>query len=455
MAYFWSWLFLFTFKHFIIKIMFRYLLALLITVFTCEAFAQIKKSKVVVIGDNETAWAAAVQSARSGVNTLWIREQQNTSGLVNKHNSFSVFGNKEFDSGLWAEFLAKTRNSTIVSDSISKASKQEINPQIAENTFSAISDSLHNLYQVFNTNIKSIRKSGKNWKIQLNNNDKYKVTSIIDATSKGHLVQMIRAKDLAEVSHDSVQLIDFKNIYTSNLYKTSVLLIELNEHSKRLIPLSTLAKTPAENFFVINELPWMEETKSQSIDKNLPLFIKSGQAIGALAAYSAFFTTTTAHVNVRTLQGELFAYKERIIPFEDVAVEDKHAIEIQRIGATGLLKGIYDKEKNSFSFLPKEYVSSQEIKEVMLALYTRSQIWFKEKDIPEMTIKDLLDLIKFTALRGNELDTDVENGWEKRFYFDSDFDLTQKINRRQVAVLMDYYLKPFNVTVNKEGRFKY
>ena len=435
--------------------MFKYLLALFIVVFTCQAFAQIKKSKVIVIGDSETAWAAAVQSARSGVNTLWIREQQNTVGIVNNQSSFSINGSKEFDSGLWAEFLAKTRNYTQLSDSLSKVSKQEINPQIAKNTFSAISDSLHNLYQVFNTSIKQVRKSGKNWNIQLSNNDKYKVTSIIDASKNGQIAKMIRAKDLLETTTDSTKPIDFKDIYNSDLYRASALLIETNESSKKLIPLPILTKTPAENFFVINQLPWMLETKIQRNYKNFPLFIKTGQVIGALAAYSAFFTTTTNQINIRTLQGELFAFKERIIPFQDIAIEDKHAIEIQRIGATGLLKGLYDKEKNSFSFLPKKHVSSQEIKEVMLALYTRSQIWFKEKDIPEMTLKDLLDLIRFTALRGNELDADVKNGWGKRFYFEGDFDLTQKLNRRQVAVLMDYYLKPFNVMVDKEGRFKY
>lgn len=432
----------------------RYILTFLISVFTCQAFAQIKKSKVIVLGDNETAWAAAVQSARSGVNTLWIRDQESFNELVNKKESFSISGNKEFDSGLLAEFLAKTRNYTKASDSIVNVAKQEINPRIAQNVFSAISDSLDNLYQVFNLDIKSIQKTRKNWRVQLSNNDKYKVNAIIDASDKERVIQLLRNRDLSPDSSYTSQLINLENIYQTDLYKTSVLSIQLNEQTK-LIPLSTLSQTPAENIFVINQLPWIKKVTTESRDKNLPLFIKSGQVTGALAAYSAFFNTNTSKVNVRTLQGELFAFQERIIPFQDIAIEDQHVIEIQRIGATGLLKGVYNNHEDIFLFLPKQHVSSQEIKEVMLALYTRSQIWFKEKNITEMTLEDVLGLIKFTALRGNELDDDVKKGWEKRFNFEGDFNLSQKINRRQVAVLLDYYLKPFNVTVDKKGKFKY
>src|SRR5690606_34983136 len=57
-----------------------------------------------------------------------------------------------------------------------------------------------------------------------------------------------------------------------------------------------------------------------------------GQAVGATAAYLAFFKTSADEVDVRTLQTELMTYGARILPFQDIAIADRHFYALQRFG---------------------------------------------------------------------------------------------------------------------------
>jgi hypothetical protein len=244
-------------------------------------------------------------------------------------------------------------------------------------------------------------------------------------------------------------------MYSNTLYRTGLIVYELEKEPSE-IPASLVLNTPAENIFVIKQYPWLGKDVETDIN-SLPLLIQSGQAIGASAAYCAFFKMSTDKINIRTLQGELLAYHGQIIPFQDIELHDPHFSAIQRIGATGILRGETNQINTSvsFNFNPQKTISSKEIEPVLLNLYTRSQIWFSDKNIEKLTLSDLLSLIKFTALKGGELDADVRKGWEQRFHFDGEFDPNKDLTRRELAVLIDYYLKPFNVKVNEKGGFVY
>lgn len=434
--------------------MINYLFVFLLSLCSINSFAQIKKSQVLIYGDSEVAWAAAVQSARSGVNTLWIRSQKDIGMHFAEGQRVQVDANDKLDAGLWAEFLSKTRGKPIPNDSISTLAKQAINPQVAKNVFTGISDSLKNLITLFNIEVKSIKKSGKQWQITLSNNDKLKVNAVVDASDNGVLIKLIDQKEQSK--HTSISnIINAGNMYSNTLYRTGLIVYELEKEPSE-IPASLVLNTPAENIFVIKQYPWLGKDVETDIN-SLPLLIQSGQAIGASAAYCAFFKTSTDKINIRTLQGELLAYHGQIIPFQDIELHDPHFSAIQRIGATGILRGETNQINTSvsFNFNPQKTISSKEIEPVLLNLYTRSQIWFSDKNIEKLTLSDLLSLIKFTALKGGELDADVRKGWEQRFHFDGEFDPNKDLTRRELAVLIDYYLKPFNVKVNEKGGFVY
>ncbi|MDB5136179.1 MAG: FAD-dependent oxidoreductase [Mucilaginibacter sp.] len=85
-----------------------------------------------------------------------------------------------------------------------------------------------------------------------------------------------------------------------------------------------------------------------------------GQGVGTIAAYCAFFKSTTKHLNVRVIQGELLDYKGYLLPFTDIPQKDPHWRAIQQVSATGLLKGIQKPNSNSIEirFEPNDDVNT-------------------------------------------------------------------------------------------------
>src|SRR5690606_32697345 len=284
-------------------------------VFSINTFAQINKSQVLVYGDSEASWAAAVQSARSGVKTLWLRSNKDIGIHFSGNKRIQIMGNNRLDSGLWAEFLQKTKNSPSASDSISIIAKRDINPQIARNVFESITDTVKNLSILYNVEIKSIKKSRKNWRVALSSNHNLKVDAIVDGSSNAFVLTLINKEDLSE-SDTRAKTLTPTSFYEDNLFRTGVIVFE-GEKGPTEIPASSVLSTRAENVFIINQSPWLKNFSEEDVN-HLPMYIQSGQAIGATAAYCAFFKTTTDKINIRTLQGELLAYLGKIIPFQDI-----------------------------------------------------------------------------------------------------------------------------------------
>jgi hypothetical protein len=179
----------------------------------------------------------------------------------------------------------------------------------------------------------------------------------------------------------------------------------------------------------------------------------AGQVAGASAAYCAFFGTQAKNINIRVIQGELMAYKAQLIPFADISRNDSNFVAIEHIAATGLLKG--QVRNNQLYFLPDSSITVAEIRGPMREYYTRTQIWQVEKKSEKLTLNDALSLIKFTGNRGAELNREVEKNWKSSFRFKTNFDLNKIVTRRELAVLIDNYLKPFNVKVDQSGKLQY
>lgn len=430
-----------------------------ILLFCCIAFSlpsmaqkkkKAEKPQVLVYGHEADAFSAAVQSAQSGVETLWVIDSLAIGGNLIQGEVKRIRANEHLDAGIWALFLSKVANVKEVSDSASAAAKLHIAPRIAQNTFEGITDTVQRLRIKKNLSIIRVDKSGKGWQITLNNKEKIKVRAFVDA-SKGQQGLFSQKSSSASSSPTYERQINYK----SSLYRTGIAVAQIggdifNIPLKNILPDSALA-----NYFIT------DRASNVSLDSDdiqtLPLRILLGQACGAAAAYCAFFNTSSDKINTRTLQGELLAFKSLIMPFQDVGLEDPHYSQIQRVGATGMLAGHYtpNNQQNRFLFDAHRHVSSSEVEPVLKQLFTRSQIWFKDKDIEELRLKDLLDLIKYVANRGDELQAEIEKGWKKRFKFKQAYDLDYKLTRREFAVLVDTYLQPFNVRVTLDGTLKY
>jgi len=181
-----------------------------------------------------------------------------------------------------------------------------------------------------------------------------------------------------------------------------------------------------------------------------------GQGIGSIAAYCAFFKTTTKSVKIRLIQNEILTYHGYLMPFLDVKQSDPQFIAIQKLGVTGLLQGVQKPNGNAARvfFLPDSVVQTAEIKPVLSEVYTRSFLWFnKNKPAELFTIGNMLSFIEELNLRdAKSFQLLIQNDWKTKLRLSSEFSIARPITRREFAALADVYLKPFDRPVDLTGK---
>jgi hypothetical protein len=95
-----------------------------------------------------------------------------------------------------------------------------------------------------------------------------------------------------------------------------------------------------------------------------PAVLQIGQAAGIIAAYAALRNQQPAEVNIREVQQTLLDWKGYLMPYVDITPDDANFQEIQRIGATGLIRGIGEPYlwANRTWFYPDSIYSGIELK---------------------------------------------------------------------------------------------
>ncbi len=407
-----------------------------------------KKPQVLVYGYGVDAYTAALQSSMSNLNTVWVvngdqRMPELTTDFV------EVASADGLDAGIWADLLARTLKQTTRNDSVSTLAKRRINPQIVRNILDSVLGATNNLTVIDRGQLRSVKKSGKDWRIELMDKQRFDVRAVIDASADAYLFQ------LAKGSLDSIAVrtaVTDDYVATpqyAGLARTGVA-VGSRAEGVFTLPLAGLVPADDGNLFLTRRLPVMERLLDGTAD-DVPLLMHVGQAVGASAAYTAFFKSTSDKLDVRTIQGELLQYGARLIPFGDVTIEHPHFAAIQRVGATGLLLGRTDATGRLF-FSPDSTVTAAELKPVLNQLFSRSQIWFvNHASVDTLTFADLFSYIKFVGQRGNELEGQVQKYWKRRFRFEDDYDEQRLVTRRHVAVLLDAYCKPFEVKIGMDG----
>ncbi|OCX50649.1 hypothetical protein BEL04_23045 [Mucilaginibacter sp. PPCGB 2223] len=221
------------------------------------------------------------------------------------------------------------------------------------------------------------------------------------------------------------------------------------------IPLGSVIVRDMENLLVT------EKAMSTTHLVNASTFYPSvqmtvGQGAGTVAAFCAFYKTTTKKINVREVQKELIRFNAYLMPFVDVKLNDPYFRSIQQIGATGLIKGVQlTKGKATATyFLPDSIVKTTEVKPVLMEIYARSFLWFnKVKPGDDFTVGNLLSFISEMTLSDPEtLQKNVKKYWQSRFKFTSAYDLGKPITRREFAILANLYINPFARNVDITGR---
>ena len=445
--------------------MVKKLLLILLLSWSSLTYAETIKTDVLVIGGTASGVAAAVQSARSKVKTLLVMQGKTIdlgafpdlpADILDKlpsKDNYIVISNRNLPSGIWGEFRDRVRlfyKNTPGYDTTYNATLK-FEKYTGEAILKGIADTVKNLSIKTNTTFTTIKKDGTGWEVSITANGKtdlIKAKVVIDATLKNEVLAMSGAT--------LPPRFDPFNDNTGNLYRTSIAVADIAQKPKGWdtdgylsipygIPMKYAIVTNADNLLVTNSITWLDAVFYMPIQLNV------GQGVGCIAAYCAFFKTTTKNLRPRLIQQELLDYKGYLLPFADVKRDDKYIRAVQQIGATGLLKGIH--KGNELLFMPDAQVTTAEINPVLTEIYSRAFLWFdKEKPGEKFTVGNTLSLIsEFTLTEPDNLQTTLQRDWQTKYQFSTPFNRERPITRLEFAVLVNSFLNPFARKIDMAG----
>lgn len=176
-----------------------------------------------------------------------------------------------------------------------------------------------------------------------------------------------------------------------------------------------------------------------------PVVMQLGQASGALAALAVLEGKSVKKIGVRQLQEELLEAGCYIMPYLDLKPEDRHFKAVQRIGATGILRG----EGRNVGWSNETWFRCGDP--------LRGEDIFLDSLLPgfkmppgEISIGRMMQMIR--GLGGAIPSGNEEQWWDKLGLLGYDPDRT--VLRMEAAVVVDAAFDPFGLfEVNYDGNF--
>jgi hypothetical protein len=176
-----------------------------------------------------------------------------------------------------------------------------------------------------------------------------------------------------------------------------------------------------------------------------PVVMEIGQAAGVLAALAIQKHCAVASVSVRDVQRILLANKGYIMPYLDVPVDSPFFQPLQRVGATGILRGIGKSVgwSNQTWFRANDPLVTKDLLGLKKA-YPTVDLSFSQDTL---TLQDALNVIARILQKGHlSCDGDLSSEAKKIFeqYGIRNFTLSRVILRKEMALLIDKILDPFD-----------
>lgn len=178
-----------------------------------------------------------------------------------------------------------------------------------------------------------------------------------------------------------------------------------------------------------------------------PVVLQIGQAAGALAALSIKQNKNIREVSVRDVQNAILDAKGYLLPYLDVPVGSALFKPLQRIGATGILKGVGRNVEwsNQTWFRADTLLLASELNGLS-EIYPQASAVLNSKQNSPLTIQESIDLLT-VLMQAEGLDTSqmnerIQSIW--KVYGLENLDLSRNILRGEMAVLIDQMLDPFN-----------
>lgn len=201
------------------------------------------------------------------------------------------------------------------------------------------------------------------------------------------------------------------------------------------IPLGALIPKGVNNF-IIAEKSISVSNIVNGTTRLQPCVMQIGQAAGTLAALSIQNGVDPKQISVRKLQQAVLDAGGYIMPYKDVTLENLHFKSIQKMGATGLLRGVGKPTgwANATYFNPNEKVNFAEFSIAWNKKFPKNVL----KNESEVTINDaLLFASVLSKLPIQNIKSLFELNWKKNGLLN--FDLQRPILRYELAAILDQY----------------
>lgn len=331
--------------------------------------------------------------------------------------------------------LGKVKESN---DSIAQLEKQNINPRLVRNILEEWIKNQPFLKVVTGTGIETIERKRNGWEVRLSDKQTYNVRSVVDADAE----QKLSALFLGDRTYSAFQSPKDLN---KEEFRTILGNGERGEETYSIL-FKNLEEAEKEG---MHSLGFLMEEDRNSVN-GIPLRMAYGQALGALASYTAFFNTTIDKVDVRLLQEELLSFNARLMPFRDVSAEDPNFLALQKFALSGIVLGVED--SGLYILDRKKEVSQEEVRLVLDQMHARSKLWFLDNSVDIFTWEEALNYIGFVSFRGQELQKEVEKYFKKNFPSGEEFDKKQNISRYAFGTILSVYENPFRIKIDQKGK---
>ncbi|WP_455627890.1 FAD-dependent oxidoreductase [Parabacteroides chinchillae] len=180
-----------------------------------------------------------------------------------------------------------------------------------------------------------------------------------------------------------------------------------------------------------------------------PILVQIGQAAGALAGLAVREKKDVSEVSIREVQSVLLRGGCYLLPFLDLPKTDRNFAALQRIGATGILKGRGTNRgwSNETWFDADSALTAEALLPGLKDYYPNFNPKIQNKEI---TVKEAIqltyDLMEYNNSPAYEKNLDdfinsIAPRWDSAKL--SNFSLDRAITRKEFAVLLNYYVNPF------------
>lgn len=179
-----------------------------------------------------------------------------------------------------------------------------------------------------------------------------------------------------------------------------------------------------------------------------PVVLQIGQAAGALAAICIQNDVKPSQASVRKVQQALLDDDAYLMPYIDVAPKDPNFQAIQRIGATGILRGdgVPYKWANQTWFYPEAPENQYNLIMGLIPYFSGLENFSASGE--RVSLDYMLEIFK-TVVQDSDLDIN-SIAWDM-LNIAKPASSSGALDRRSIAVLIDHFLNPFAVPINFEG----